>query len=149
MSGPAKVQIETIPLEGGATPGARDYIESIAAFIAETDPPLDMIFPELLPCGVVMLLHGEPRARKSLAAFELALAASDGSAPFGLKRFTPVRPVPVLYVQEEDPRSLTRPRLRALVQTRCDATPPGTLHVAVRRGDLWLRRPALSPQPRH
>lgn len=129
-----KVRVEDIPSDGGASTEPREYIESIAAFISEEDPPLDMIFPELLPRGVIMLIHGEPRARKSLAAFELALAAADGSAPFGLKRFAPAERVSVLYVQEEDPRSLTRPRLRALVQTRCGETPPETLHVAVRRG---------------
>jgi hypothetical protein len=111
-----------------------DYIDSIAAFLAEEDPPLNVVFPDLLPCGVIMLLHGEPRARKSLAALELALAASTGTAPFGLARFEPAAPVPVLYIQEEDPRSLTRPRLRALLKDRCGDSLPDTLHVAVRRG---------------
>jgi AAA domain len=92
-----------------------------------------------------MLLHGEPRARKSLAAFELALAAATGTAPFGLERFTPSAPIGVLYVQEEDPRALTRARLRRLVQERCGNCPPATLHVAVRRGvdlddPLWIAR---------
>jgi len=140
-----KVKAEDIPRDSGASSEPREYIESIAAFIREEDPPLDMIFPELLPRGVVMLIHGEPRARKSLAAFELALAAADGSAPFGLKRFAPAERIAVLYVQEEDPRSLTRPRLRTLVETRCGETPPETLHVAVRRGvnlddPAWVAR---------
>jgi 5S rRNA maturation endonuclease (ribonuclease M5) len=122
-----------------------DYIEPIAAFLSEEDTPINVIFPALLPCGVVMLLHGEPRARKSLAAFELALAAATGTAPFGLERFTPSAPIGVFYIQEEDPRSLTRPRLRRLVQERCGACPPATLHVAVRRGvdlddPLWVAR---------
>lgn len=122
-----------------------DYIESVAAFLAEEDPPLEMVFPELLPRGVIMLLHGEPRARKSLAGFELALSAATGTAPFGLTRLKPPTPIDVLYVQEEDPRSLTRPRLRKLVDARCGNLPPATLHVAVRRGiDLddpaWVAR---------
>ena len=66
-----------------------------------------------------MLIHGEPRARKSLVAFELALSAATGTAPFGLHRFQPAAPVACWYIQEEDPRSLTRPRLRRLVQERC------------------------------
>jgi putative DNA primase/helicase len=139
--------------ERSATPAAppqvvdagSDYIEPIAAFLSEEDAPINVIFPALLPCGVVMLLHGEPRARKSLAAFELALAAATGTAPFGLERFTPSAPIGVLYIQEEDPRSLTRPRLRRLVHERCGACPPATLHVAVRRGvdlddPLWIAR---------
>jgi hypothetical protein len=118
-----------------------DYIEPIGAFIATEDPPVRYIIPGLLPCGVIALDHGEPRARKSLVAFEIALAAATGTAAFGLPRFEPLDPVPVLYVQEEDPRSLTRPRLRALVRARCGDDPPETLHVAVRRG-VSLDEPA-------
>jgi len=126
-------------------PGGADYIESISAFLVEADSPAPMIFPELLPCGVVMLLHGEPRARKSLAAFELALAAATGTAPFGLTRFAPAEPTTVLYVMEEDPRTLTRTRVRAMVHARCGDTMPDTLHVAVRRGvnlddPVWTER---------
>jgi RecA-family ATPase len=111
-----------------------DYLEPIDTFLAEEDRPGSVVFPDLLPCGVIMLLHGEPRARKSLAAFELALSAAPGTAPFGLARFRPAGPIGVIYIQEEDPRSLTRPRLRRLVRERCGAEPPETLHVAVRRG---------------
>src|SRR5262245_53938694 len=125
--------------------GGPEYIESLAAFLAEDDPPLRVVFPDLLPAGVIMLLHGEPRARKSLAAFELALAAATGTAPFGLPRFQPPGAISVLYVQEEDPRALTRPRLRRLVRERSGLEPPSTLHVSVRRGiDLddpeWVAR---------
>lgn len=131
-----------LDLSSNGIPAA--YIETAAAFIAEDDPPLDFIVPELLPCGVIMLLHGEPRARKSLAALEIALAASTGTAAFGLERFTPPAPVTVLYVQEEDPRPLTRPRLRAQIHARGEVC-PDTLHVAVRRGvdlddPLWVDR---------
>ncbi len=123
--------------------GSESYIESVAAFLAEPDPPVRVIFPELLPTSVIMLLHGEPRARKSLVAFELALAAATGTAPFGLARFNVTGPVDVLYIQEEDPRPLTRVRLRALIATR--GAPPATLHVAVRRGvnlddPAWVAR---------
>lgn len=124
---------------------ALPYLEPIAAFLAEEDPPTRFIFPELLPTDVLMLIHGEPRARKSLVGFELALSASTGTAPFGLAMYTPERAVPTLYVQEEDTRSLTRPRLRRLVRERCGATPPATLHVSVRRGidlddPVWVAR---------
>jgi AAA domain len=122
-----------------------DYIEPIEAFLAEEDPPLHVIFPDLLPCGVMTLLHGEPRARKSLAAFELALSAATGTPPFGLERFRPAAPINVLYIQEEDPRALTRPRLRRLVRERCGGRALSTLDVVVRRGvDLddpfWVAR---------
>lgn len=124
---------------------AIDYLETIATFLAEDDPPHTTVFPELLPCGVIMLLHGDPRARKTLTAFELGLAAATGTAPFGLRRFQPDGAIPVLYIQEEDPRQLTRPRLRRQVHERCGDIPPATLYVSVRRGvDLddpaWVER---------
>jgi AAA domain len=57
----------------------------------------------------------------------------------------PPASVSVLYIQEEDPRPLTRARLRALVNTRCGDDRPENLHVAVRRGvdlddALWIER---------
>jgi hypothetical protein len=110
-------------------------VETIGAFLAADDEPERYLIPELLPAGVLSLWHGEPRARKSLAAFELALAAATGTAPFGLTRFAPPEAVPVLYVMEEDPRALTRTRLRALVHRRCgDTLPDDTLKVIIRRG---------------
>jgi AAA domain len=120
------------------------YVETIGEFLDQEDPEVAYIFPDFLPCGVIVLLHGEARARKSLAGFELALSAATGTAPFGLERFTPPAAITVLYVQEEDPRSLTRPRLRALVADRCPTERPDkTLHVSVRRGvdlddSLWV-----------
>jgi hypothetical protein len=128
-----------------AASSAPEYIETIGKFLDTSDPPVAMIFPALLPCDVIMLMHGHARARKSLAAFEIALAAATGTAPFGLARFKPAEPVAVLYVMEEDPRDLTRTRLRALVNERCFPAPPDTLHVAVRRGislddPVWVAR---------
>jgi hypothetical protein len=142
MSGERVTALPHVVLSTTAIP--TDYLEPLPVFLAEEDPPTAWIFPELLPVGVIMLLHGEPRARKSLAALELALAAATGTAPFGLPRFAPAGPVPVAYIQEEDARALTRPRLRALVDHRGTGCPE-QMHVAVRRGiDLddpaWVDR---------
>ena len=120
------------------------YIEPLGTFLAEDDPPTRWIFPELLPTDVLMLIHGEPRARKSLVGFELALSAATGTAPFGLRAYQPDEAIRVWWIQEEDARSLTRPRVRRLVQERC-GTIPGTLHVSVRRGidlddPVWVTR---------
>ena len=115
---------------------------------------MSFLLPDLLPLGVILLLHGEPRARKSLAAFELALAAATGTAPFGLARFRPAGAVPVLYVQEEDSRVLTRQRVRRLVEERCGpAGPPSTFFVSVRRGvnlddAAWVARLIADMQAR-
>jgi hypothetical protein len=129
-----------------------DYLEPIGAFLAADDVPAKYIIPELLPAGAMMLVHGEPRARKSLAAFELALSAATGTTPFGLSRLELVERVPAIYVMEEDGRELTRTRLQAIVRTRCGDTPPDdTLHVAVRRGvnlddPVWVERLILDIQ---
>jgi hypothetical protein len=133
-----------VTVEAKASTGMSSYIETIGDFLGTEDEPTAYIFPELLPHGVQALVHGEPRARKSLLAFELALCAALGIAPFGLKRFTPSTPVPTLYVMEEDPRALTRKRVRCLFNARTNATPEN-LYVAVRRGiDLdsadWVER---------
>ncbi len=109
-------------------------VETIGAFLAGQDEPERYLIPALLPEGVIMLLHGEPRARKSLVAFELALSIATGTAAFGLTRFTGGVPTPVLYVMEEDPRGLTRTRLGALVGRRCVTPPNDTLKVIIRRG---------------
>jgi primase/DNA polymerase family protein/AAA domain-containing protein len=143
-AGPTEDSDPTRPEIGARGAGPSDYIETLTAFLAEDDPPRAVIFPDLLPAGVITLWHGEPRARKSLAAFELALAAATGTAPFGLTRFAPADAINVLYIQEEDPRGLTKVRLRRLVAERCGATPP-TMHVSVRQGiDLddptWVER---------
>jgi hypothetical protein len=143
VSGERVTDLPRIDLTPNGVPA--DYIETAALFIATDDPPLNYIVPELLPIGVIMLIHGEPRARKSLAALEFALAAATGTPAFGLTRLTPPEKVTVLYIQEEDPRTLTRPRMRAQIRARCGEACPDTLHVAVRRGvdlddPLWVDR---------
>jgi hypothetical protein len=68
------LSLPSVPL---ARPSALEgYLETMPRFLDEEDPPMNFLLPELLPLGVILLLHGEPRARKSLAAFELALAAA-------------------------------------------------------------------------
>lgn len=110
------------------------YLELIGDFLTAADPERPAIFPELLPQGMIALLHGDPRSRKTLVGFELALSAATGTAPFGLRRFQPAESVSVIWVQEEDPRAPTRTRLRRLVQERCGAHMPDRLSVSVRRG---------------
>lgn len=136
MTAPAAVDCPACGRDScpGCTRGPQHYIESVGAFLAETDEPTRYVIGELVPEGVLALIHGEPRARKSLAAFELALSAATGTPAFGLERLRPPQPAPVLWLQEEDPRGPTRVRVRRLVLERCGATPPDTLHVSVRRG---------------
>jgi AAA domain/DnaB-like helicase N terminal domain len=132
-------------IDPAATAAAPAYVQSAADFLGESEQTPPWIFPGLLPQGVLMLLHGEPRARKSLVALELALAAHSGTAPFGIGPWIPAGPLSVLYVQEEDPRDLTRLRLRRLLAERGGAADPSTLWMAVRVGlslddPEWIRR---------
>jgi AAA domain len=131
-AGARVTELGLIPMPTTGLPAGS--VETIGAFLAGHDEPDRYLIPELLPESVIMLPHGEPRSRKSLYAFELALSAATGTAPFGLARFKPVMAVPVLYVMEEDPRGLTRTRLRALVRQRCDTPPDDTLKVIIRQG---------------
>jgi hypothetical protein len=94
------VTVDRPPSTPDAVPDV-GYLEPVARFIAEDDPPQTYIIPELVPAGAMTLIHGIARARKSLAAFELALSAATGTAAFGLKRFTPSDKIVCLYIQEE------------------------------------------------
>ena len=69
-----------------------DYLERLDTFLAEEDPPRDMIFQDLLPRGVIMMLHGQARARKGLCAFEIAVSANTGTAPVRPRSFRAARP---------------------------------------------------------
>ena len=61
----SRERVSELPHVPVSADGLPVYLQSLADFLAEEDPPVSVIFPELLPCGVVMLVHGEPRARKS------------------------------------------------------------------------------------
>lgn len=140
--------VALLPLDPEPT---SDYLDDIMTFMREVDPPMEMLFPQILPRGVIMLVHGDPRARKSLTAQEFTISGASWTAPFGLDRLRSVAPFPVLYIMEEDPRNLTRKRMRRLIQERTRGNPEASanlkknLHVAVRRGislddPAWVER---------
>jgi hypothetical protein len=105
--------------------------ETWAEFLADEKREfVTYLIPTLLPTGVLCLVHGQPRAKESVVAFELARALASGQAPFGLVRFQPITTYRVLYIQEEDSRAWTQERIRPLVPH------PAALHggVIVGRG---------------
>lgn len=121
-------------------PGADDDIETQGAwidhgptFLGQTDPPLKYIINELIPSGVIALLHGEPRTRKSWAALDIAIAASSATCAFGLSRFLAPEPVPVLYCSQEDGARLVRLRCNAMLKGR-GIDCPALLSFAVHKG---------------
>jgi len=116
------------------TDGPRFYIESGPAFLAETDPEEEHIIRELVPAGRTILKHGEPRARKSWAAIETAVAAATGTLAFGLERFAVPAAVPVLYSSQEDGRRDVRARLCRILAGRGLTTAPAELFLSVHAG---------------
>ena len=104
------------------------YIDPIAAFLAEQDPPQNVIFPELLP---VRRDHAAARRAARPQEPRRLRARPGGGHRHGALRARALHArrarIPVLYVQEEDPRPLTRPRLRAQVNARCGADRPEAL----------------------
>ena len=127
-------------------PGADDdieieqpWIDHGPTFLGQIDPPLKYVINELIPSGVIALLHGEPRTRKSWASLDIAIAASSGTCAFGLSRFLAPEPVPTLYSSQEDASRLVRLRCNAMLKGREIECPP-LLSFAVHKG-INLEKP--------
>lgn len=123
---PDSPDAEREPVTGAApTAGPRAWIEPARDFLAAEDPPEVFLVEELLPAGVLCLVHGEPRARKSWFALELAVAIASGTPAFGLARFSVREPAAVLYSSQEDARPRVRKRAQRFLRGRGLANPPG------------------------
>src|SRR5438105_3083223 len=113
--------------QSAEAPVEAPYIHFAPAFLAQVDPPMEYLVNELIPAGVIALLHGEPRTRKSWAALDIAIAVATGNTrAFGLERFAVGRPLPVLYSSQEDGAALVRGRAKALLRGRGIETWPDT-----------------------
>ncbi|HYK92122.1 MAG TPA: bifunctional DNA primase/polymerase [Acidobacteriota bacterium] len=110
------------------------YIEFASAFLAIEDPPVRYISNELIPEGVLVIPHGEPRTGKTWGVEDLAIAVATGTPAFGLERFAVPGPVPVLYSSQEDAAREVRIRARALLRGRGIERFPETLAFAVHKG---------------
>lgn len=126
--------------EPGSDDAIEPWIDDGPAFLGQEDPPLEYIINELIPSGVIALLHGEPRTRKSWAALDIAIAAASGGCAFGLERFKAPEPVPTLYSSQEDAARLVRLRCNAMLKGRGICCPP-LLSFAVHKG-ISLEQPA-------
>jgi hypothetical protein len=115
-------------------------MQSAEQFLAVDDPPIAYLMGELIPEGVLVLLHGEPRTRKSWAALELAIAIATGTPAFGLSRFGVSKPTSILYCSQEDDSRRVRERLRRLFRGRGVQKAPKGLAVAVHAG-IDLKEP--------
>jgi len=118
--------------EPGSSGKVRFYIEPAREFLAEEDPPLQFVVGGLISAQSLALLHGEPRARKSWAALEIAVATATGTPAFGLEAFQVPAAAPVLYSSQEDPRARVRDRARRFLRGRAlDPVYPETLFFSV------------------
>jgi RecA-family ATPase len=93
-----------------------------------------MLVNNLIPEDGITLLHGQPRDRKSLAMQEVVLAIVTGTPAFGLERLTTPQPLPVLYINEEDPERRVLERFKGLTAARRITKLPDNLFLSVRRG---------------
>lgn len=117
-----------------ASTGPRPWIEPASEFLARVDAPERWLVNELLPAGVLALVHGEPRARKSWFALELAVALCTGTQAFGLARFAVPEAVPVLYSSQEDAASRVRKRAQRFLRGRGITGAPRGLYFSVHAG---------------
>ena len=76
-------------------------IETLGHLMNSSDSPAPMLI-ELLPGDGITMIHGHPRAGKSLVALEMMLAVATGTPAFDSSRLAVNAPAPVLYVSGED-----------------------------------------------
>jgi hypothetical protein len=107
--------LEAAKSEDELQPAEIDYIEFAPSFMAVEDPPIQYLVNELLPEGVLALIHSEPRVRKSWMGAELAICGTAGRPLFGLTRFAVNTPFPVLYNSQEDSARPIRNRVKRLL----------------------------------
>jgi AAA domain len=110
--------------------------ETLDAFLTRvsTLERVPWLIEHLLPGSGIAMLHGQPRDKKTLAAFECALALTTGTPAFGLPTLTVPQPVRVWYVSDEDPPAETAARFRALLAGRELTTRPPTFLVSIGQG---------------
>jgi hypothetical protein len=102
-------------------------------FLSTSPQPLKYLINQLIPAATLVLLHGDPRTKKSYTALELAIACATGLAAFGLSRFLAPKRIRVLYLSQEDPAHVVRERIRAILADKC-LDPPENLSVGIHQG---------------
>jgi RecA-family ATPase len=97
-------------------------------------PDSAFVISEILPLGSIGLWHAQPRAMKSLASLEAALAMTTGTPAFGSSRFSVPRVFRVAYFTEEDTDGLVYERLGWFLKGRGLTEAPEPLFLSVRQG---------------
>ncbi len=128
-SEPSEESLEDVPVQDEPS-----YIEFAPSFLAMEDPPVHYLVNELIPSGVLILPHGEPRTMKTWAALELAVSVATDRLGFNLERFATQSAYPVLYSSQEDDARRVRDRVKRLLRGRGIERYPETLAFAVHKG---------------
>lgn len=107
----------------------------LAELAGSVDAPLrvDLVGP-LLAEREIAMLHGQPRARKSWIAHELALALTAGVAPFGCEALRPRSTRPALLLGNEDAERVTAHRLFLLMRGHGLTRAPDGLRLLLGQG---------------
>lgn len=109
----ARLELDTY--RGTSTEGPpRVVFESAAELLKRDLKKTPWLVQGLLPEDGVIVLAGEPKAHKTFAALDLAIAAANGTRAFGEFPTGEARPV-ALFLAEDSPRSV-RGRLAALAR---------------------------------
>ena len=93
-------------------------IETLGHLMNSSDSPAPMLIENLLPGDGITMIHGHPRAGKSLVALEMMLAVATGTPAFDSSRLAVNAPAPVLYVSGEDGRARVTERVRLFLAGR-------------------------------
>lgn len=111
-------------------------METLPDFVARVSklPPPRLLLGELIPDDAITLIHGQPRAKKTLFYLDALLAMSTATAACGLPRLKAEEPVPVGFLCEEDAERRVCERIAWLLRGRGLKAPPSTFRLSVRRG---------------
>lgn len=82
--------------------------------VVRNSPVRQPLVSPILPGVGTFMLHGQPRAGKSLLVLELLMSIAGGAPPFGCGRFHVPSPAPVLYVSGDDDLGVVHKRLQYL-----------------------------------
>lgn len=82
-------------------------------FLGEEEPPPDWIIPGMLERQDRIIVTGRPGSGKSVLSRQVAVCAASGIHPFDLS-MVGMRPVKTVFIDLENPETLTRRKLREL-----------------------------------
>lgn len=116
---------------GGVTEAEEDAenLMTIDEFVDQELPPEQWVIPGLFAAGERAIVTGSEGSGKSMMLRQMALCAAAGVHPF---TFRPHRPVRVLYVDAENPKSIMVRKFRDIQHALRERGTPA--------GDGWIQR---------